>query len=56
MSEKEFCLFEMVNLFANDVWLFGVISGNFGKEYYVYFPAVADNFAYPPNVLRVHPE
>ncbi|KAM3339030.1 protein AGENET DOMAIN (AGD)-CONTAINING P1-like [Capsicum galapagoense] len=56
MSEKEFFLYDMVDVFANDGWWFGIISGIIGQEYYVYFPTTTDNIAYPSNVLRFHQE
>ncbi|XP_049409174.1 protein AGENET DOMAIN (AGD)-CONTAINING P1-like [Solanum stenotomum] len=56
MSENGFRLYDMVNVFANDGWWFGFISGKIGEEYYVYFPTTADNIAYPRHVLRFHQE
>ncbi|TMW80539.1 hypothetical protein EJD97_018640 [Solanum chilense] len=56
MSENGFRLYDMVDVFANDGWWFGFISGKIGEEYYVYFPTTADNIAYPRHVLRFHQE
>ncbi|XP_027773370.1 DUF724 domain-containing protein 6-like [Solanum pennellii] len=56
MSENGFHLYDMVDVFANDGWWFGFISGKIGEEYYVYFPTTADNIAYPRHVLRFHQE
>ncbi|XP_060188056.1 protein AGENET DOMAIN (AGD)-CONTAINING P1-like [Lycium barbarum] len=56
MSENNFRMYDMVDVFANDGWWFGFISGKIGQEYYVYFPTTADNIAYPPDVLRFHQE
>ncbi|KAG5602531.1 hypothetical protein H5410_033901 [Solanum commersonii] len=52
MSENGFRLYDMVDVFANDGWWFGFISGKIGEEYYVYFPTTADNIAYTRHVLR----
>ncbi|CAN4100526.1 unnamed protein product [Withania somnifera] len=51
-----FRVYDIVDVFANDGWWFGFISGKIGEEYYVYFPTTADNIAYPANVLRRHQE
>ena len=56
LSESGFRLYDMVDVFANDGWWFGFISGKIGEEYYVYFPTTADNIAYPRDVLRFHQE
>ncbi|KAK4375785.1 hypothetical protein RND71_006462 [Anisodus tanguticus] len=56
MSKNNFRLYDMVDVFANDGWWFGFISGKVGQEYYVYFPTSVDNIAYPPHVLRFHQE
>ncbi|XP_055831070.1 protein AGENET DOMAIN (AGD)-CONTAINING P1-like [Solanum dulcamara] len=56
ISENGFRLYDMVDVFANDGWWFGFISGKIGEEYYVYFPTTADNIAYPSDVLRFHQE
>ncbi|TMW82619.1 hypothetical protein EJD97_005518 [Solanum chilense] len=54
LSVSGFRLYDMVDVFANDGWWFGFISGKIGEEYYVYFPTTADNIAY--HVLRFHQE
>ncbi|KAH0749741.1 hypothetical protein KY290_028973 [Solanum tuberosum] len=56
MSENGFHLYDMVDVFANDGWWFGFISGKIGEEYYVYFPTTADNIAYPRHLLKYHQE
>lgn len=56
MSEKNFCLSDMVNVFSNDGWLFGIINGIIGQEYYFYFPTTAYNIAYTSNMLRFYQE
>ncbi|PHT46341.1 hypothetical protein CQW23_15499 [Capsicum baccatum] len=56
LSENGFCRYDMVDVFANDGWWFGFISGKVGQEYYVYFPTTGDNIAYPSHVLRYHQE
>ncbi|KAM3232358.1 hypothetical protein P3L10_017717 [Capsicum annuum] len=56
MAENNFRLYDMVDVFANDGWWFGFISGKAGQEYYVYFPTTGDNIAYPSHVLRFHQE
>ncbi|PHT59265.1 hypothetical protein CQW23_01628 [Capsicum baccatum] len=56
MSEKEFCLHDLVDVFANDGCWFGVICGKIVQEYYVYFSTTADNIAYLPDVFRFHHE
>ncbi|KAM3374610.1 hypothetical protein P3S68_013324 [Capsicum galapagoense] len=56
LSENNFRLYDVVDVFANDGWWFGFISGIVGEELYVYFPTTADNIAYPPDVLRLHQE
>ncbi|XP_059302050.1 protein AGENET DOMAIN (AGD)-CONTAINING P1-like [Lycium ferocissimum] len=56
MTENNFRMYDMVDVFANDGWWFGFISGKIGQEYYVYFPTTADNIAYPADVLRFHQE
>ncbi|KAG5602529.1 hypothetical protein H5410_033899 [Solanum commersonii] len=56
MSQNGFRLYDMVDVFANDGWWLGFISGKIGEEYYVYFPTTADNIAYPLHVLRFHQE
>ncbi|KAF3680043.1 putative coiled-coil domain-containing protein 12-like [Capsicum annuum] len=45
MSEINFRLYDMVDVFANDRWWFGFISGKVGQEYYVYFPTTGDNIS-----------
>ncbi|KAF3680042.1 putative coiled-coil domain-containing protein 12-like [Capsicum annuum] len=47
ISENNFRLYDMVDVYANDGWWFGFISGKAGQEYYVYFPTTGDNIAYP---------
>ncbi|KAH0659446.1 hypothetical protein KY289_028194 [Solanum tuberosum] len=56
MSEKGFRVYDIVDVYANDGWWFGCISGKIGEEYYVYFPTTEDNIAYPSHVLRFHQE
>ncbi|XP_059302052.1 protein AGENET DOMAIN (AGD)-CONTAINING P1-like [Lycium ferocissimum] len=56
MSQNNFRMYDMVDVFSNDGWLFGFISGKIGQEYYVYFPTTADDIAHPPHVLRFHQE
>ncbi|CAN4099224.1 unnamed protein product [Withania somnifera] len=56
MLENNFRLYDMVDVFANDGWWFGFISGKVGQDYYVYFPTTGDNIAYPCDVLRFHQE
>ncbi|XP_055832189.1 protein AGENET DOMAIN (AGD)-CONTAINING P1-like [Solanum dulcamara] len=56
MPENGFRLYDKVDVFANDGWWFGFISGKTGEEYYVNFPTTGDNIAYPPHVLRFHQE
>ncbi|MCD9644167.1 hypothetical protein HAX54_032184 [Datura stramonium] len=56
MSGNNFRLYDMVDVFANDGWWFGFISGKIGQDYYVYFPTTGDNIAYPSHVLRFHQE
>ncbi|CAN4099274.1 unnamed protein product [Withania somnifera] len=51
-----FSVYNMVDVFANDGWWFGVIDRIIGEDYYVYFPTTDDNIAYPVDVLRCHHE
>ncbi|WMV35534.1 hypothetical protein MTR67_028919 [Solanum verrucosum] len=52
MSGNTFRLYDKVDVFSNDGWWFGFISGIIGEEYYVYFPTTGDNIAYPSHALR----
>ncbi|XP_055826401.1 protein AGENET DOMAIN (AGD)-CONTAINING P1-like [Solanum dulcamara] len=56
LVENDFYLYNMVDLFANDGWWLGLISGKIGQKYYVYFPTIEDNIEYPSDVLRFHQE
>ncbi|MCD7450716.1 hypothetical protein HAX54_008170 [Datura stramonium] len=51
-----FHLYHMVDVFDNDGWWFGLITGKIGHKYSVYFPTTGDEIAYPTDVLRFHQE
>lgn len=56
LVKNDFHLYDMVDVFANDGWWFGVISGKIGQKYYVYFPTTGENIEYPSELLRFHQE
>ncbi|KAK4375675.1 hypothetical protein RND71_006352 [Anisodus tanguticus] len=56
LLENGFRLYDMVDVFDNDGWWFGLITGKIGQEYDVYFPTTGDKIAYPPEMLRFHQE
>ncbi|XP_055828587.1 protein AGENET DOMAIN (AGD)-CONTAINING P1-like [Solanum dulcamara] len=49
-------MYDIVDVFDNDGWWIGFISGRHEENYYVYFPTTGDNVAYPPQLLRFHQE
>ncbi|XP_059302038.1 protein AGENET DOMAIN (AGD)-CONTAINING P1-like [Lycium ferocissimum] len=56
MLKNNVRLYNMIDVFDNDGWWFGLITGKIGQKYDVYFPTTGDEIAYPPDVLRFHQE
>ncbi|XP_055826399.1 protein AGENET DOMAIN (AGD)-CONTAINING P1-like [Solanum dulcamara] len=56
LLKNDFRLYDMVDVFANDGWWLGLITGKIGQNYYVYFPTTGDHIEYPSDVLRFHQE
>ncbi|XP_055826377.1 protein AGENET DOMAIN (AGD)-CONTAINING P1-like [Solanum dulcamara] len=56
LVKNDFCLYDMVDVFTNDGWWFGLITGKIGKKCYFYFPTTRDNIEYPSDVWRFHQE
>ncbi|XP_015069554.1 DUF724 domain-containing protein 3-like [Solanum pennellii] len=49
-------MYDIVDVFDNDGWWIGFISGRHEENYKVYFPTTGENVAYPPHLLRFHQE
>ncbi|XP_015078606.1 DUF724 domain-containing protein 2-like [Solanum pennellii] len=49
-------IYEIVDVYANEGWWFGVITAKVEQDYYVYFPTTEDTVAYSIDKLRVHQE
>ncbi|KAG5603344.1 hypothetical protein H5410_034714 [Solanum commersonii] len=52
----EMKIYEIVDVYDNEGWWFGVITRKVEQKYYVYFPTTADTVAYSIDKLRVHQE
>ncbi|KDP30488.1 hypothetical protein JCGZ_16167 [Jatropha curcas] len=53
-NESGFSVNELVDVFANDGWWFGRITGKRGSYFSVYFPTTCDHIEYHVSLLRPH--
>lgn len=49
-------IYDMVDVYDNEGWWFGVITGKTRESYYVHFPTTAENLVYSVQKLRFHQE
>ncbi|KAK3008399.1 hypothetical protein RJ639_013929 [Escallonia herrerae] len=56
VSASGFSLCDEVDVYANDGWWAGKVTGKVGGKYFVYFETTGDEIAYPLSNLRVHQE
>ncbi|KDP39534.1 hypothetical protein JCGZ_02554 [Jatropha curcas] len=54
VNERGYLVDELVEVFDNDGWWFGTITGKTGCCYSVYFPTTGDHMEYHVSCLRPH--
>ncbi|KAL5697391.1 hypothetical protein ACHQM5_003937 [Ranunculus cassubicifolius] len=51
---SEFSLYDKVDVYDNDGWWEGIVTGRKGLMYHVYFESTREEIAYPMFRLRIH--